>query len=75
MDDYAWDVRAYDTIARERQAEVMAIREYVSEVWEGAGTYEVEDYDGTRISVCTCEDDLVFDIYDGWHLATARKVG
>jgi hypothetical protein len=74
-DDYAWDVDAYEPIATEKRTRIGAIEEYVCEIWDGAGCYEVEDYDGSRIVVCEVADDLVFDIYEHWDNGTARKVG
>lgn len=71
---YAWDVGAYETLQSEKVAEIRAIEEYVAEIWDGSGKYEIEDFDGVRTVYAEREDDLVLDIYRGWHLATARKV-
>ena len=75
MGDYAYDVYAEETLMYERNAEVRAIREYVDDEWNGAGTYEIEDFDGIRTYDAAWKDDLVWEIYRGWHDATIRKVG
>lgn len=71
---YAWDVGAYDALQMEKNAEVRAIREYVHDIWEGSGDYEIEDFDGRRVAYAGEQSDLVWEIYRGWHDATARKV-